>query len=154
MLFIHFLLMIVDMVNLFRSCVLLARIPGAVIQTVLADSLQIEVSLMNLVILYESLLNDGIIHIHIKDPAALLTFEVGVRNEIGFVANLALVYGETQNEASFLEEIEGVVYRCLRKGWNLPDQLTVYHVSGRVAEIVQEVFQYPKPLIRRINTDL
>jgi hypothetical protein len=127
--------------------VLLARVSGVVIQTVLADSLQIEVSLMNLVILYESLLNDGITHVHVKDPAALLTFEVGVRNEIGFVVHLALVDSETQYEASFLEEIEGVVYRCLRQGWNLPDQLTVDHVNGRVAEIVQEIFQYPQPLI-------
>ena len=109
---------------------------------------------MHLVVVHESLCDDGIAYVDVKDFAAFLTFKMGVGNDIGLVANLALIDGETQYEASFLKEIEGVVYRCLRKGWNFPDQFAIDHLNGWMTEVVQEILQYPQPLVGWIYSDL
>ena len=67
---------------------------------------------MYLVVVHESLRDDGIANVDIKNFSAFLTFEMGVWNDVGIVANLVLIYGKTQYEPSFLKEIEGIVYRC------------------------------------------
>ncbi len=84
---------------------------------------------------------------YVEDITALFTLEMGVWNDVRFVAYLVFINCQTEYNSSFLEEVERVVNGRFRQCWYLVYELVVDHVHGRMAKVVDEVFEYFEPLV-------
>ena len=117
------------------------------IHTVLADALEIEMSLVYLVIVHKTLGEYGMAHMNVNYLTATLTLEMCMRYDIRFVSYFTFIDCQTEYNPPFLKKIERVVDGGFRKCWNLPDKLVINHVYCGMTEVVDEVVKYAKPLI-------